>query len=181
MRNWYFIVILFCFYSCADLQKPEHLKRIDSLEESLEAKKQKLTEISKGIDSALIRQGDSLVIMLKSFEEDTVSVETAKKLNTFKRIHETIPVALELKTQILEATKDYEEDLKKLRSDISEGRGRRGKYEHYINREEKKFDVLSKEFERCIVMMDTISRHIPEILDEMNALVNERISLKEVQ
>lgn len=137
--------------------------------------------VSSGIDSTLILQSDSLVAELKSLEKDTVSVETAKKLNSFQRVHETLPVALKLKQQILDASEEFEEDLNKLRSDIAAGRGRRGKYESYINREEEKYAILSKEFERCIEMMDTIGEIIPIILEEMTALVNERNALKEVQ
>lgn len=157
------------------------MERIDAMQDELTTIKSELKGFSDKIDSSWIAKGDSIVQNLKKFESDTITIEIAKKMNTFKRLHEMLPLTLALSDQISKQLEETITDLKNLRKDISEGSGRRGKYEEYISKEEKKCSVLKEEFERCNNMVEEISDGMESIYTEMELLIIERNNLEEVQ
>lgn len=157
------------------------MERIDAMQEELTTIDSELKGFSNKIYSGWITKGDTIVQNLKKFESDTITIEVAKKMNTFKRLHEMLPLTLTLRDQILKQLNETKTDLKNLRKDISEGSGRRGKYEEYISKEEKKCRVLKEEFERCSNMVEEISEGMETIYTEMELLIVERNKLEEVQ
>lgn len=180
MRFLYILIACFFLNACADLEKSEHLARIETLEASIIGIESELQEVVVA-DSAWISRASYLVEELKKFESDTITVEMAKKMNTFKRLHETVPVAIELRHQILEAISSEKADLEKLRSDISKGDGRRGKYKDYVSSEKSKCDVISREYKRYNDMLTGIHENLENTTAEIESMVNERKTREEVQ
>ncbi len=166
--------------SCSDLKKPEQLKKASEMLSDLTTFEKKLKDAA--IDSTLENHvmEDSLIFKLKQFEQDTITVDMAKKMNRFKRLHETLPIARELQQQIFESIVAMKEDLEALKKDISEGNGRRDRYDDYLNKEQEKIDIVRKEWEQCLVLLKDINNHWDASVMEMQQLIDERISAKEV-
>jgi|SaaInl5LU_22_DNA_1037371.scaffolds.fasta_scaffold01224_5 chromosome segregation ATPase len=181
MRTGLILLFLVILNSCADLEQPEYLQEIERIEKDMNQKVDEVNELAKGIDSSLIRKGDSIILELKQFETDTIRLEDAQLMNSYQRLQESIPVALKLKTQIDEAISAQNDDLKKLKSDIEKGAGRRGKYAEYVAKEKSKSEELSQQFDRLRVLLQEINDKIEPTTERVIQLIDERNASKEVQ
>lgn len=181
MRIGLILLFLVALNSCADLEQSEYLQEIEGIEKEMDQKSAEVNELSALVDSNLIQKGDSIVLELKQFETDTISLEDAKLMNSFQRLQESIPVALKLKKQIEDAVSVQKSDLKKLKNDIEKGAGRRGKYGEYVATEKKKSEELSQHFERLTVLLKDINESIEPTTERVIQLINERKASKEVQ
>lgn len=173
MKILVFFSVLLLFSSCSDFSKPKQLERAEKVRSKLTLIHKELNGFEK-VSTDLLEVNNRLISELSGFEDDTISVETATKLNSFIRLHETIPVALDQKKLLVIEIKKMQSDIIKLKQDISEGNGRRDQYGTFLSKEERKLAEIAAQSEKCIAMLSNIDANWEDTVDEMEILIAEQ-------
>lgn len=143
MKFFFFIFVVFLFVSCSDIKKGEQLETIEILQKSLDSIntvliENKFLELEKiGIESKAIETK-----IKENYSSDTIDVEFAEKLSTFKEMINSIEPLKNAYSKLLKNTKEEKSDLLKLKNDIENGNGERSKYQEYVNFESNKTQQL---------------------------------------
>lgn len=182
MRYWIFLLFFLPLISgCADLKKSEQLERMEALEAQLNAWDDTFEEF----DSTQLQKREetsiSLTARLKQLEADTIDLEDARKLNTFKYLREKLPSAI---TQKKKCEVEIQRALNRillLRKDIESGAGERHKYDHYIDEEAAYVKQQEEQFERCKEDLEDIQKNWQSSVEEMTHLLDEYNHKEEVQ
>lgn len=179
-----FVSLFFLFVlliSCSDLKKPDQLARAESIVKDLTDLEAELNSFALDSIESQSEENARIISALKEFETDTISIAIAKKMNQFQRLHETIPVALELRKQIQETAIEMRADLVKLKGDISAGNGKRDRYDTFLNKEASKMKLLRKKGTQCLKLLKELDQNWEEARLNMKELIAERNAKKGVQ
>lgn len=166
--------ILIVLSGCSDLEKPKQLERADAILSKLNTLDAKLAEFQLNDAEELIAGHETLMSQLKELEQDTISVEEAEKMNEFVRLQETIPIALELETQIRTSIDGMRKNVEKLRKDISNGDGRRDQYNLFLAKEKEKLVKIERKTNTCAAMLKDIEDHWTTSLLDMELIIAEQ-------
>lgn len=176
------LLLLFALLiSCSDLKKPDQLARAESILKDLTDLENELNAFVLDSIEKQSEENTQIILALKEFETDTISVEMAKKMNRFQRLHETIPVAIELREQLRAALIEMRADLAKLKRDISAGNGKRDRYDSFLSKEASKMKLLQAKGANCLKLLNELDEDWEEARSNMLELIAERNAKKGVQ
>lgn len=150
-RNFLVILSLLFLVACSDLKKGEQLKKVQELQTSLDSIKNSWNEADiKTIDSISAICHTTIDSISLLYDDRYVPMSLAIKLDQFKqcnqgmdelkRVHAFFPTLLVDKMQALE----------KLKKDIQEGKGRREKYDEYLDFEKNELITIDKQYKRYL-------------------------------
>ena len=154
-------------FACSDLNRPGQLERIDDL----------LFELDE-IQNATDRSGlDTIPIVLVEVERieyaikqnyinDTLSLDFAKKLDSYKRIRQNLNPLKEIGPVLLEKIHFERNAINNLREDVLYCTGDRAKYEENIAIETETVNDLRHMVEQCIATKE-------ENVETFNTLHND--------
>jgi len=182
VQKWILLIsIAFVFAGCADLKKSEQLERIDSMETQLESWKSELNEFDSEQLETWKSQTAENVLVLKQLESDTIPLDAALKIDTYRNLQMKLMMVQTQKAVCESDISKVEKRLKKLRNDINKGNGRRDKYDEYLDREESEMEVLQTKFTFYRSTYKTVKNELPVAQEKINELISERIETEEVQ
>ena len=182
MQKWTLLIsIAFVFAGCADLKKSEQLERIDMMSTELDTWKLELLDFDKEQWKQWMENTETSVTKLKQLEADTVSLETAMEIDTYRKLQKKLPGLAAQQNGCLKDINAIQKRLKKLRSDIEKGNGRRDKYDSYLNNEEQEMEILEAKCAFYQNTYETVKKELPLAQENINELISERIVVEEVQ
>lgn len=144
---WFLILSLTCF-SCSDLKKGEQLKQIQNFQMRLDSIKNlwnptELTTIDS-LSTLCLLKIDSIG---KVYNDQHIDETLAKKLDEYKQCSQELLDLKQMHAFFPKLLKEKEQSLKKLKEDISKGKGRRDKYGEFIDFEGNELATILKQFE----------------------------------
>lgn len=154
MKKLFFFFFLSAFlFSCADLQRQQLLEQVTKLEKKLMVIDKKLQDEKLSEVATLKNNTMQTELRIKqNLHLDTINMELAKQLDAYKLMRRSIKPLMQQYTKVKQGVSEEKQVLKRLRKDISEGRGERHRYAEYIRFERQKImqlQLLSKDFLRA--------------------------------
>ncbi len=143
MRFCFIFITLLILASCADLDKTNQQQKISDIQKTTDSLLLVLNEANINDLNPEFNKGEELLNnMAQLLQDDTIQETEAKKIATLSQLIDDFS-DLELSFQDL---KDelviQQKTLKNLKQDISEGNGKRHKYNSYIKFEKEKVQKL---------------------------------------
>lgn len=173
------LTLISLLFSCSDLQKSDQLASISDLNNQLDSIEQVWEEHK--IDS--LPQWELSVYDIenrikKNYVSDTIDMELGRKMDAFKVLRRQFKPLGKAMNALKTGISEERESLEKLRSDIEEGNGERGKYDEFIAFEKEKVNqlvTLSTDFvdtkQQCL---DTYEELYPELNAFSWSLIKEK-------
>ena len=173
------ITIISLLFSCSDLNKSDQLASISDLNNQLDSIEQ-VWEDNK-IDT--LAQWELSVYdvenrIKKYYVSDTIDMEFGRKMDAFKVLRRQFKPLGKAINALRTGIAEERESLEKLKTDIEEGNGERGKYDEFIAFEKEKVNqlvTLSTDFvetkQKCL---DTYEELYPELNAFSWSLVKEK-------
>lgn len=124
---------------------------------------------------------NAMMDQLKQLESDTISLDEALHIDAFKENRGKMGGILAVHQRCSKEIGASEKRLKKLRSDIETGNGRRHKYNEYLDYEEQQMKLLLADFALYEKTLKTYNESMPEALEKVETIIVERIQQEEVQ
>lgn len=142
--KWFLILLIpICTCSCIDFERSEHVDDINSNLKELEMSKTRLNKpVFDSISPVLSRINTLKERLHSQLSEDTLSLETALKIDEYKQIEASL---IALKAQIPITQKDIQivtKSLKNLKKDIEQNSGDRANYGKHLTLEQKNQEII---------------------------------------
>lgn len=152
MKKWFFVFVgMLMLWSCADLQREQHLEKIAQLQKKLRALENTLPDQRlNDISTIKVNTMQTELRIKQNLHLDTIDVELAKKLDAYKLMRKSIKPMMQQLMKVRDGIKEEKEVLKHLKQDIQDGRGARQRYAEYIRFERQKVQQLSQLNADCL-------------------------------
>lgn len=151
------------------------------MEETLESLEKELSDFDKAEWEMWNNDAQLTIEKLKQLESDTIPLEMAFDMDAYRGLNAKLPGLLKGQENCLNQIKKMRARLKKLRSDIDKGDGRRHKYNEFLSSEENELEILEKKFTLYQSTYDEIKTDFPVTQEKVDAIVAERMLTEEVQ
>jgi hypothetical protein len=137
------IISLTALTSCQDLKKEEQLKKVNQLIATSDSIQKTFTATANDSIGKIITAVMDVELRIKNnYFSDTIDKNLARKVNTYKMIRKKLKPLGKRYNQIPDGCKEELIALDKLKKDIENGAGERGKYDEYLKFEENKVNQL---------------------------------------
>lgn len=178
---WFLILSLSCF-SCSDLRKGEQLRKIQVFQTSLDS-------ISNMWDSSELVTIDSLSLLCTSkidsigklYSDQKIDMNLATRLDEFKQCNQELLELKKMHSFFPKLLVEKNKALKKLKEDINKGKGRRDKYDEFIDFEGdelativEQFDLYKKIKENSIKNYSSSKKALNFFLDSLKIVHNNQ-------
>lgn len=174
MKLFAFLFVTILLASCADISKGEQITTIDGLVKTVDSISTVLIENNSDEIITISRQSHTIEKRIKdNFENDTVDFEFGKKLDEFKHLLNSLKPIQDMFSELSKNSKLEKKILLKLKHDIENGNGERGKYDEYVQFEKEKV----KELCLLLVQYTTSKKEAVGIFQKLHSEINE-FSLK---
>jgi hypothetical protein len=141
------LISVFAFTSCLDAERKAHLDKLDGMIHQLDSLKSNYAKIP--LDSInLIREhvNNNERYIKNYYLDDTLDVDFARAMNRYRGIRKGSGYIVE-KRIFLDTVFDFQlNQMKKLHTDISNGTGKRDKYEQFVKGEEENVNLILSSF-----------------------------------
>lgn len=124
-------------------------------------------------NSEILTRSIKLVEGIKGFEDDTIQLAIALKFERFKKMFDELTSFSEKYKELTGDVKVEKEVLNRLKKDITQGNGKRHKYDEYLSFEEKKVTELesasiiyAERWKEINTVYDELHNEIDQILVE---------------
>ncbi|MCR9172150.1 MAG: hypothetical protein NXI10_06645 [bacterium] len=182
MQKWTFIIsIALLFAACADLKKSEQEDRIAAMETKLDALEKELNDFDEALWKTWTTDAELATKQLKQLEADTIPLEMALQIDNYRKLKEKLPGLQKGQQNCLNQVKAIRKRLKKLKTDIENGNGRRDKYDEFLSTEEQELEILEEKFALYKSTYDELQSDFPAAQEQVNAIIAERNLAEEVQ
>lgn len=167
------------FASCHDVKKQKQLDMTARMIATVDSIQQVWENTDVAATPAILTEVSSVTdTILKNYNtDDTITIETAKKLEAYKMILKGLKNAEKVSSQIEAGTKQEKSALISLQQDISSGNGDRSKYNGYIRFEKNKVRqlnvLLTKWIEtrtNCLDSYQKLHNEIKEFSESLRSL-----------
>lgn len=148
------ILIALGILSCSDLDRPNQLEEIDTLDVRLDSMYQELAAIDTAVVLEMIASKILVGNKLDALNADTIAYNLGLQLDQYKLMGNYSDFLAEHIAQLSSSIGEEISALDVLRGDIENGSGRRDKYDQYISFEKEKIDTLNSRFEQYMDMFD---------------------------
>ncbi|GAB5417693.1 MAG: hypothetical protein Crog4KO_26790 [Crocinitomicaceae bacterium] len=118
---------------------------------------------------------------LKQLEADTISLEDALVIDAYRNVQMEMIQVQSLHDQCEQGLKLIEHQIKKLKTDINAGNGRRDKYDQFIAEEEAQLEILREIYTLYKSTVEKIEKEFPEYQNSVNSIIAERLLEEGVQ
>ncbi len=180
-KGFFFILIALFFTACADLKKSEQLERIEKMESEIVEWKSQLDAFDAKKWKDRLQEVASNIERLKQLEADTISLEDAVVIDAYRNLQSEMIQVNTLHDQCEEGLNLIEEQLKKLKSDINAGNGRRDKYDRFLAEEEAQLEILREFYALYESTLEKIEKEFPDYQNGINSIIAERLPEEGVQ
>lgn len=138
-----FIVVFGLICSCIDLDKKEQLHALKVLDTKVDRVQLAFEQLKKDTIEEIIYTMKEVNYQIKySIEDDTISLKTAKKLESYKNTYHKLLSIESYNEKILFGSQKIKNNIENLQIDIEEGNGERNNYDRFIDLETKKVEAL---------------------------------------
>jgi hypothetical protein len=145
MRSCYILLTLLIFASCSDLDKTDQQKQISDLQKTTDSLLLVLNEADIKDIQPDFNEGEVLLNNLAQLlENDTIQESEAKEIESLSSIIEDFSEMEISFKDLMDELGNEQKNLKKLSSDITNGNGKRNKYNGYIKFEKGKIIKLEE-------------------------------------
>jgi hypothetical protein len=195
------LITLSLLSACADLDREEQLKKVDNMRIQVDSLQAALEEHQ--VDTLANIQNYIMSIELRirnNYTADTINISLSQKMNKFRNLkkffmsesaeeeegeeksgrltHQTLGSAY---LDIKEGIASEKSTLQELRSDISNGLGKRDKYNEYIAFETQKIDQLCVLLEDYKTHKDKILHDFKDVYEDLNVFATKLETEKELK
>lgn len=176
MRVFISVISVFLLASCADLNRPKQLERIDAMLTSIDS----LSGVcgTFATDSLLEKQNKVLQlneILSERFVGDTIDIDLAVKLDEFAAMRDDLNYLLKELPTVEKSLSEVRVSLSTLRKDIDAGNGKRDKYDAFITREKKKVQSVTKASTELTNLKNKSVSIYVELFDDLQHLTSKEI------
>lgn len=145
MKHFFLLLCLFSLFACSDFQRGNQLKQLDEQHARLLKMEQLIQSNDIGKTRAELDAAIRVDQTIKRYyENDTLSLPVAAKLDAFKEMVISLGAVVEQHPLLLSEMRDTKERITALHLDIEQGSGQREKYTESVNYETKKVAELAK-------------------------------------
>ncbi|MCO5260305.1 MAG: hypothetical protein M9916_09195 [Crocinitomicaceae bacterium] len=150
MKRWIlFLAVSFIWFSCSDLKKGKQLKQVWLLQNSLDSLENNWnTEELTTIDSISAICQNKIDSISHLYDDQYVSMELAIKLDQYKQCSQGLQELKRVQSFFPSIIKEKVQSLQQLEVDIQTGKGRREKYDEYIEFEKNELITINKQYKR---------------------------------
>jgi hypothetical protein len=158
MKFLLLITLLVSLVSCHDVAKKQQLEELSILDKRVDHIQREYEALKKDTVSEIIYTMKELKYRIKfDIESDTLSIKTAKELDTYNRIYKRLCLVETYGEKILFGSQKVKNSIANLTNDIKNGDGDRSNYDKFLAFETDKVDDLQ------------------QIIDDMTKLQKENI------
>lgn len=174
MRSFWLLFFGFLLVSsCSDLSKSDRLSRIDGFQHTIDSLSEQSTKF-KSLDTTAYRTLLTDIFTIALALEDTLDRGFIVQLDSLKQINNSYSYFVQTSSTIGTVLTNTKARLKNLSDDIQNDRGRRDKYDLYIEQERQRLDTL------CARFRDYSEAHRRLVRGQNPFLTNLKEELKEL-
>lgn len=171
LRVSFTVILIFLFASCHDFKKREQLVAVGDMISTSDSIQRVLETYSP--DSARKIASNVTAVLLairENYHNDTLSLETGKRLDAYKMVLTDLKNARKIHAQIQDGITEEKPLLIKLQQDISTGAGDRSRYAEYISFEKNKITQLNVLLKSWQEILDRYTDTYKDLHEEMKQL-----------
>lgn len=153
--------------ACSDLHKSEQIDSIASMQATMVDVEQQIDSIDMHQLESFHSRSKVLHDSIKQRITDTIDLETALLLDRFKQLRFALQPISNEKERMKKNVQLELEALKRLRSDIAAGNGKRQHYPDYIESEMKNTELIRKQVVDLRERVKKIEHDFPRLAEEI--------------
>ncbi|HLU86548.1 MAG TPA: hypothetical protein VKZ44_02260 [Taishania sp.] len=168
MRLWMILILPILLVACSDFKKNKQLDQINDLKSTVDSLEGVWSQENLSEASALFDQCSRLIDSISLlYQDQLLDLESAKKIDVIKRCHHQLDDVLKLEKLLPTILVEKKSSLLKLKNDVEHGKGRREKYDEYIQFEKDEMATIRKQFssyhDKKMTCVKEVESHMTEI------------------